>query len=156
MKNFFKIAVSAVLITATAAFAGCKVSPKKVFERATGATLPECGLITTIDSTGWMGDGELVYIFHFEEEDGKVLEETLKTAENWSPLPMSATLDHLVYEHFEGAIPRAESGYYFFYDEQRDVYSPIENIEEDSYSYDFVIGMYNGETHTAYYYEQHT
>ena len=156
MKKALRAAVAAIALSAAVAFAGCKVSPYSTFKRATGVAVPECGGVTTIDTTGWNGDGELVYHFYLDEENGQKFENTVASAEHWQSLPMTATLDELVYEHFDGVIPRVESGYYFFYDEQRKAHEAAENIIEISSSFDFVIGMYDTESRTVYYYEQHT
>ena len=143
-------------LIAVFALTGCGTSPYTVFKNATGVAVPECGAVSTIDTTGWFGDGELVYTFHLDEENGTVFETRVQTAAHWHSLPMSATLEELVYEHFHRVIPRVESGYYFFYDEQNKRYSVPDNYFEQSYSYDFVIGLYDTETLTVYYYEQHT
>ncbi|MDE6558008.1 MAG: hypothetical protein K2K39_02765 [Clostridia bacterium] len=156
MKKVLCAAVAAVALSAAVAFAWCAVSTYSTFKKATGVAVPECGGVTTIDTTGWNGDGELIYQFYLDKEKGQKFEDTVKQAEHWQSLPMTATLDELVYEHFDGVIPRVENGYYFFYDEQRKTHEAAENIVEISSSYDFIIGMYDTESRTVYYYEQHT
>lgn len=143
-------------LIAVIAIAGCSTSPYEVFKKATGVAVPECCSVTTIDTRGgFHGDGELIYQFHLDEKNGQAFESTVKTAEHWQSLPMTATLDELVYEHFNSKIPRAENGYYFFYDQQNNSHSVPDGYLK-SYSYDFVVGMYDTETLTVYYYEQHT
>ena len=159
MKRAFKAvcagAVAVVASVAAAAFAGCNASPHKTFKKATGVAVPECGGVTVIDTRGgFHGDGELIYTFYLDEDGGRQFESKVKSAVGWRSLPMSETLDELVYEHFNGKIPRAEKGYYFFYDEQHKTYGDGEVL--NAFSYDFTVGMFDTETQTVYYYEQHT
>ncbi len=155
MKTLLKTACVAAVCTATFALAGCQASPRTVFKKNTGVKLPEYNFVSTVDTQGGPhGDGELVYTFDFSRENGDVLEERIKAASHWQPLPLTYTLDRLVYEHFDVGLPRVENGYYFFYDEQHDTYE--DKYVEGLYSYDFVVAMYDSDNHTAYYYEQHT
>lgn len=154
MKRALK-ALCLIPLAAVLALAGCDTSPRRVFKRATGVELPQFVQTTTIDTRGgFHGDGELIYTFYIAEEDERAVKYEVQTAEHWSPLPMSATLNRVVYEHFGGKIPRVADGYYFFYDEQHGTYS--DDKIENAYSYDFVIGMYDSRSRIAYYYEQHT
>lgn len=159
MKKFLSaVCIIALTVIAAVVFTGCDpIKPQHIFSSNTEVTLPKYEFVTKIDTRGdFLGDGELVYIFQFNEENGKTLETRVQAAEHWQPLPMTETLNYLVYEHFDGEIPRVQTGYYFFYDQQNESYTVPEDFIEQSYSYDFVIGMYDSQSRTAYYYEQHT
>lgn len=136
------------------ALAGCSSSPKDTFKRVTGVELPSDVLTTTVDTRGFFGDGELIYTFDMTEEGGRETEEQIKNARHWLPLPMTATLEELVYSRFQGNIPRVANGYYFFYDQQHKTHE--DNLVDKSYSYDFVICTYDTDNFVARYYEQHT
>ncbi|MDE7076928.1 MAG: hypothetical protein K2O62_06365 [Clostridia bacterium] len=154
MEKFLRATVASLALFIGVAFAGCAASPYSTFKKNTGIAVPECGAVSTTDTTGWFGDGELIYTFCLDEDGGRTFENKVTTAKHWQSLPMTETLDRVVYEHFGGKIPRIENGYYFFYDEQHKTHA--DNEVENSNSYDFVIGMYDSENRTVYYYEQHT
>ncbi len=155
MKKLIKAAAVASATVICAAFAGCQSSPRAVFKLNTGVKLPEYNYVTTVDTRGgFHGDGELIYTFDFSQEDGNALKEKFEAASHWQPLPLTKTLDRLVYEHFEAGLPHVDNGYYFFYDEQNETHE--DTRVEGGYSYDFVVAMYDSDNHTVYYYEQHT
>lgn len=135
---------------------GCADSPSKVFKKKTGVKLPAGVKATTVDTTEFFGDGELIYTFYVSKDDADAFKTTVSTTSHWQPLPLSKEVEELVYEHFTSFSARAEDGYYFFYDEQNKSYTLPEDYAETSYSYDFVFGLYDSAEHVAYYYEQHT
>lgn len=159
MKGFIKaVCLTAVTAISAAALSGCKVAatPERIFKSASGVALPVCDAVTTVDTTGFMGDGEKMFIFSYGDEEKPELEEKFSVAENWLPLPLTDDLAHLLYEHFDCGIPRIDNGYYLFYDEQNKAYTLPPDYEETSYSYDFVFCAYDRQSTTVYYFEQHT
>lgn len=155
MKKILRAVIIAAACAATATLAGCSSKPSSVFALNTGVKLPEYESVTTVDTRGgFHGDGELNYEFYLSEENGATFETRVQSAKHWQALPMTATLDRLVYEHFKSNIPRIENGYYYFYDEQHKTHE--DTRVEGSFSYDFVVGIYDKQTSTVYYYEQHT
>lgn len=157
MKKFFtRACIFALTAAAAVIFAGCEIRPDRLFYKQTGIDLPRHSVISFMVTTGWFGDGEIIYIFQFDEENGQAMKNKVVNAEHWQPLPFSQTLDALVYQTFGGKIPRVESGYYFFFDEQNKRYYVPDDYIENSYSFDFVLCLYDDGSNTAYYYEQHT
>ncbi len=154
MKKYLKAFCLLLPTIVLLALAGCSSSPKDTFKRVTGVELPSDVQTTAVDTRGFFGDGELIYTFDMTEEDGRATEEQIKNARYWLPLPMTKTLDELVYTLFKGNIPRVTNGYYFFYDQQHKTHE--DNLVGKSYSYDFVICTYDTDNFVAKYYEQHT
>lgn len=151
-KRFIFAALAVAAFTAP----GClNASPKTVFGKITGIDLPDYECVAETDTRGgFHGDGELIYIFRFNQENGRIAEEKICGSAEWSPLPMDGVLYGLVYEHFEGNVPHVLNGYYFFYDFKHKTYDAGE-VEND-YSYDFAVGLFDSSENIAYYYEQHT
>ena len=97
MKKLLRATVAAAIIIAAVAFAGCGTSPYSTFKKNTGVAVPECGSVSISDTTGWNGDGELIYSFYLDEAGGQTFENSVKSAAHWQSLPMTATIDELVY-----------------------------------------------------------
>ena len=156
MKKFLKACISAVLLPLCFLFAGCKIKPQNVFYKNTGVKLPTYEYDTVVDTTGFFGDGALIYTFKFNDENAQELLSALESAEHWSRLPMNETVDYMLYEFSDSGLPRVQTGYYFFYDEQRKSYSPVEDYIESSYSFDYIVALFDSKERVMYYFEMHT
>ena len=157
MKKFTKAFLcAAAVVCISATFTGCFTSsPQAVFRKKTGIAVPQYGAVTTIDTTGFFGDGELIYQFYLDEADGQTFENRAKDAVHWQSLPMDTKISNLVYDYCNAGLPKLENGYYFFYDEHTGEHCFNEQPDED-YSHDYVLGMYDSQSYTVYYYEFHS
>lgn len=127
------------------------------------------GYLVSMTNThgGFLGDGEFVAIYTFEDDS---VEEQIKANEHWrnsASLKTSAIMygSSTVSRFFNdengnNVFPIIENGYYFFYDRHSDAADPYSDKDvlniEIRYSYNFTVAAYDCDTDTLYFAELDT
>ncbi len=111
---------------------------------------------------GFPVDGSHYLILDCSNNKAKALE----IVKDWNKLPLSKNLNYIMYGEVkdgltygyelakEAHIPKIENGYYIFKDEHRESKDSTDDTDLlDRHSYNFLIAIYDCDTHKMYYFE---
>ena len=158
-----QLKLTAIFLAAAILLTGCfSGNDRRQAEKALGISLENAKELShSDDHGGFHGDGTLSICWEFPDDS---LEETLKTAPHWKPLPLEDALMPVLHLHVYGTeryeengeqlLPDIENGYYFFFDrhsESKDPYDASETAER--YSYNFTAAVYDTDSNRLYYTE---
>ena len=111
---------------------------------------------------GFNGDGHYCIVLDCSDNN----EKALKTIENWESLPLTDTLDNIVYGSFRyngsniadtAHIPQIKNGYYKFVDRfPKHIHNGNDSDFLKRGAYNFSIALYDSDTDMMYYFELDT
>lgn len=156
--------LTAIFLAAAILLTGCfSGNDRRQAEKTLGISLENAEELShSDDHGGFHGDGTLSICWEFPDDS---LEEVLKTAPHWKPLPLTEELEHVFYlnvyggpklygENGEQLLPDVENGYYFFFDRHSESKDPYDASETaDRYSYNFTAAVYDADSNRLYYTE---
>ena len=118
--------------------------------------------IVSVEDThgGFHGDGDLVVIFDCAE----IAESVAAQMTEWKPLPMTASLQNLLYGGGiqtgiaeQVGIPEVTNGFYFFWDRHSESQDPTDESKlNDRHSWNFTVLLYDAENVLLYLFELDT
>lgn len=122
--------------------------------------------INHTDTTGAFGDGEIISILKFDQDEAEQIESEIQNNTNWNPLPLSDVLEILMYSgtvedtyysYNYGELlnmPKTGNGYWFFNDRQLDSSAPPADLDLlNRGSMNFTFAIYNIDSQTLSYLE---
>lgn len=123
-------------------------------DRDLGLDLSAGEIVWYWDDHGWMGDGVTYVVVQFDDDS---LEAQLS---DWKPLPAPEDIQRVIWrveKRFSFA-QGVEQGYYWFWDDQNedDPTDASQMFEEERYSSNYAIAVYDSESRTLYYYKLDT
>lgn len=111
---------------------------------------------------GFHNDGELLEKIYFSEKQANNFINSAEKNSNWRQLPITERLHNKVCKHAideEMNIPEVSNGYWFVLDRHsvaKDKYNEKDIFNEDRYSYNFTIAVFDIEQNVLYIYELDT
>lgn len=148
----------AVLVVAWA-WLGTQKDVEGYVGRQTGLKLPEADHWEYFDDHGgFLGDGKLLVMLCFSDEDGVLVEERIKSrGDLWNEGPFDDYLGGILYRNGrpakEAGWPRSPQNAYWFF---KDRHSQQEKALDERHSWNYTAALYDADTDTLYYLEYDT
>ncbi len=162
-----KIAIPIFALCLILTFTSCQVydMPEEEVADVLGIDTSGGTLITYNDTHGGPhGDGQTYTSISFDSD--KTAKEISQNS-LWKPFPLSENINTLIYgspeeetgpifetEKQEPIFPEIKNGYYYFLDKQAEkenMYDDAHVLDDDRYSFNFVIAIYDTDTDTLHY-----